>query len=64
MVEPGFVGNGFPGVFGRAGKLEGLGAMECCGEANFAGFFGMDLEGHGFSGRTLGSDRDGGIVRL
>lgn len=45
VVEPGFMGNGFARVFGRAGELKRLGAVECCCKADFAGFLGMDLKG-------------------
>jgi len=36
--------DGFAWVLGRAGELEGLGTVEGCCEADFAGFFGVDLD--------------------
>lgn len=42
-IESGLMWDRFAWVFRRAGKLEGLGAMEGGREADFAGFLGVDL---------------------
>ena len=38
VVQPGLMGHGFAGVFGRARELERLGPVEGCGEADLAVF--------------------------
>ena len=43
VVEAGFVGYGFTGIFGGARELEGLWTVEGGREAHFADFFGVDL---------------------
>ena len=35
--------DGFAGVFGGAGELEGFWSVEGCGETDFADFFGVAL---------------------
>lgn len=43
VVEAGFMGDGFAEVFGCAGELEGLGAVEGRREADFSDLLGVDL---------------------
>ena len=43
LIEAGDVRNGFAGVFGRAGELEGLGSVEGCRETDLADLLGMHL---------------------
>jgi len=45
VVETRLMRDGFAGVFGGAGELEGLGAVEGRCEADFAGFFRVYLGG-------------------
>ena len=44
MIQAGLMRDRFARVFWRSGKLEGLRSMESGGEADFTGFFGVDLE--------------------
>lgn len=39
------MGDGFARIFGRARELKGLGAVEGGCQADFAGFFAVDLDG-------------------
>ena len=52
------MGDGFAGVFGRAGELERLWSVEGCCEANFAGLLGMRLNVSGLDEcRRRGKER-------
>ena len=43
VIEARLMGNGLSWVFGSAGKLEGLGAVECCRVTDFADLVGVHL---------------------